>query len=87
MLDHEVTEENFDLINSMSTVYRCPVDGHTIIGIEGDDKVICKCGKTNPALAARGIDETHAMAGGSLHYTKWLRIVTDVSELRSWRVG
>jgi hypothetical protein len=37
----------------MFEFYICPNTGNVIDGLPGDDKVLCNCGKSNPA-AARG---------------------------------
>lgn len=38
--------------------YRCPTTGRVIEALHGDDKAICGCGHSNPALPAENTERT-----------------------------
>jgi len=50
--------------------YRCPNSGDVVAAPRGgsDNKVMCRCGKTNPELVAMG--RTEVVTGGSVHHFK-----------------
>lgn len=37
------------LVRLMGDYYYCPNTGRVILGLKGDDKALCGCGRVNPA--------------------------------------
>lgn len=50
----------------------CPITGRVLSASFGDDKALCGCGKTNPAVlkVSPKADETGGIAGGLSHHIK-----------------
>jgi len=50
--------------------YRCPTTGRIIEALPGDDKAICRCGRSNQAVPAERTEQT------SVHIVRFLRAAT-----------
>jgi CDGSH-type Zn-finger protein len=38
--------------------YRCPTTGRILEGMKGDDKVLCRCGRSNPKVPTESTEQT-----------------------------
>lgn len=55
-----------------SDFWLCPISGRVIRGNPHDNKVLCGCGRTNPAVLVNTpkADETGGVPGGPAHHFK-----------------
>lgn len=61
--------------------FRCPNSTRVLMGADGDDKVMCCCGKTNPKVTA--VNATHSEVdpvGGHAHHIKRFMAPATVDE-------
>ena len=43
---------------TQGNLYRCPTDGHPIVALQGDDKALCNCRKSNPRFPSEETERT-----------------------------
>lgn len=58
-MDNSAQEKEFQrrMMERGADLYRCPNNGRIIETMKHDDKVLCNCGRTSPALAKRGFQD------------------------------
>lgn len=39
-------------------LFRCPTTGRVVEGFEGDDKLLCRCGRSNPRIPDERTEQT-----------------------------
>jgi len=67
------SEQASTLLGLSSDLHRCPNNGRILFSNEGDDKVLCICGHSNPKV--RGMGSTREEPQG-LHYKELLEPAT-----------
>lgn len=69
------------LLQMPVSFYRCPNSTRVLMGADGDDKVMCCCGRTNPRLLA--INPMYSEVdphGGHAHHVKRFMASATVDE-------
>jgi hypothetical protein len=67
-------------------LYFCPNSGRVLEGVEGDDKVLCGCGKTNPVVLARSPQVNEVSPGGGTHHVRRFLAVATVMDWNTQRM-
>jgi hypothetical protein len=71
-----------DILLAMQvSFFRCPNSSRVLMGSNGDDKVMCNCGRTNPRLTAiTPMSNEVDPVGGHAHHVKRLLVSATVDE-------
>lgn len=70
-----------------SDYWKCPITRRILQGSDHDDKALCGCGQTNPAVLLRSpkFDETGGILGGMAHHIKRFLAPATVDEFLDQR--
>ena len=63
------------VLGRLIDLWRCPTTGRVIEGLLGDDKVLCRCGRSNPAVPTERTERT------GVHVKRFLAPATEAEWL------